>query len=119
MVNLYGVQIAENQLVHKALRSFFGIGHNVADRICAKFSIHKTARISQLTQPKVTAITSEMTKMVIDTELRRKIADNVIRLKGIGTYRGKRHAQGLPVRGQKTKKQIVNARKFNRLQTNI
>ncbi|PUU82350.1 putative ribosomal protein S13 [Tuber borchii] len=117
MVNLYGVQIAENQLVHKALRSFFGIGHNVADRICAKFSIHKTARISQLTQPKVTAISSEMTKMVIDTELKRKIGDNIMRLKDIGTYRGKRHAQGLPVRGQKTKKQIVSARRFNRVST--
>ena len=31
--------------------------------------------------------------MVIDTELKRKIADNIMRLKDIGTYRGKRHAQ--------------------------
>jgi len=38
-------------------------------------------------------MSSEMTKMLIDTELKRKIADNIMRLKDIGTYRGKRHAQ--------------------------
>ena len=44
---------------------------------------------------------------VVEGDLRREIALNIKRLKEIGCYRGKRHRQGLPCRGQKTK---TNAR---------
>ena len=44
---------------------------------------------------------------MVEGDLRRLIADNIKRLQTIGSYRGKRHAQGLPVRGQRTK---TNAR---------
>ena len=44
---------------------------------------------------------------VVEGDLRREIALNIKRLQEIGCYRGKRHRQGLPVRGQKTK---TNAR---------
>ena len=43
----------------------------------------------------------------VEGDLRREIALNIKRLKEIGCYRGKRHRQGLPCRGQKTK---TNAR---------
>ena len=39
----------------------------------------------------------------IEGELRREVANNVKRLKDIGSYRGTRHALRLPVRGQRTK----------------
>ena len=39
--------------------------------------------------------------------LRKIILENIKRLKQIGTYRGLRHNQGLPVRGQRTR---ANAR---------
>jgi len=37
-------------------------------------------------------------------------------LRDMGSYRGRRHAMGLPVRGQKTRTQITNARKMNRVE---
>ncbi|EDN95340.1 hypothetical protein SS1G_11217 [Sclerotinia sclerotiorum 1980 UF-70] len=33
----------------------------------------------------------------------------------MGSYRGRRHAMGLPVRGQNTKGQISTARKLNKM----
>ena len=39
----------------------------------------------------------------IEGELRHQKQMNIKRLKDIGSYRGVRHAKGLPVRGQKTK----------------
>ena len=43
----------------------------------------------------------------IEGDLRREISSNVRRLISIGSYRGRRHRAGLPVRGQRTK---TNAR---------
>lgn len=44
--------------------------------------------------------------MKIENDLRRKILDDIKRLKETGTYRGRRHALGLPARGQKTRTQV-------------
>ena len=33
----------------------------------------------------------------------------------MGTYRGRRHAMGMPVRGQRTRTQTATAGKFNRV----
>jgi small subunit ribosomal protein S13 len=39
----------------------------------------------------------------LEGDLKREVANNVKRLKDIGSYRGNRHARHLPVRGQRTK----------------
>jgi small subunit ribosomal protein S13 len=39
----------------------------------------------------------------VEGDLRRDVSSNVKRLKEIGSYRGSRHAKGLPARGQRTK----------------
>ena len=44
---------------------------------------------------------------VVEGQLRRQVAQNISRLKDIGSYRGLRHRRGLPVRGQRTR---TNAR---------
>jgi hypothetical protein len=44
--------------------------------------------------------------MKIETDLRRKVKDDIQRLRDMGTYRGRRHAMGLPVRGQRTRSQV-------------
>ena len=43
----------------------------------------------------------------VEGQLRRQVAQNIARLKDIGSYRGVRHRRGLPVRGQRTR---TNAR---------
>lgn len=44
--------------------------------------------------------------MTIDNELRRQLHENIRRLRDMGSYRGRRHATGLPVRGQNTRSQV-------------
>jgi small subunit ribosomal protein S13 len=41
---------------------------------------------------------------------------DITRLRDTGTYRGRRHAMNLPVRGQNTRSQIKTARKLNRVE---
>jgi hypothetical protein len=44
--------------------------------------------------------------MKIENDLQREVQENIRRLRDMGTYRGRRHAMGLPVRGQKTRSQV-------------
>lgn len=67
-------------------------------------------------QPKtVTALTAELSTMIIENDARRIVQENIKRLRDMGTYRGRRHAMGLPVRGQRTRNQIETAKKLNRI----
>ncbi|RDL41417.1 uncharacterized protein BP5553_01396 [Venustampulla echinocandica] len=51
------------------------------------------------------ALNAELSSMTIETDLRRKVRENIKRLRDMGSYRGRRHAMGLPVRGQRTRSQ--------------
>jgi small subunit ribosomal protein S13 len=47
-----------------------------------------------------------LSEMKIENDLRREVLNDIKRLKETGTYRGRRHALGLPVRGQRTRTQV-------------
>ncbi|PKY02135.1 40S ribosomal protein S13 [Aspergillus campestris IBT 28561] len=115
MVFLLGVNFPERSLVKKSLESFFGIGHNTSSRLLARFYIHPTCKVGELANKQVLDITAALSDMKIENDLRRSVLDNIKRLKETGTYRGRRHALGLPVRGQRTRSQIQNAVKLNRI----
>jgi small subunit ribosomal protein S13 len=53
--------------------------------------------------------------MTIESDARKKLQDNIARLRDMGSYRGRRHAMGYPVRGQRTRSQILTARKLNKV----
>jgi ribosomal protein S13 len=72
----------------------------------ARFHIHPWAKVGALKNSTVLELTAELTTMKIENELRKEVQENIRRLKDMGTYRGRRHAMGLPVRGQKTRTQV-------------
>ncbi|KAI7288292.1 hypothetical protein KC352_g4417, partial [Hortaea werneckii] len=59
---------------------------------------------------------AELSTMTLENDLRRQLQENIKRLRDMGTYRGRRHAMSLPVRGQNTRSQIMTARKLNRVE---
>jgi small subunit ribosomal protein S13 len=91
------------KLVKKALESFYGIGPLVSKRVMAKHHIHDTCKIGELSNQKILDLTADMTSMKLESDLKREVRGNILRLRDMGTYRGRRHAMGLPVRGQNTK----------------
>lgn len=40
------------------MRNFYGVGDHISERICARFHIHQTQRVSQLTPQQITGIAS-------------------------------------------------------------
>ncbi|WVR06880.1 hypothetical protein IAU60_003916 [Kwoniella sp. DSM 27419] len=52
----------------------------------------------------------------IETEARRAMQADILHLRQVGAYRGKRHAAGYPVRGQRTQTNASSAKKHNRVE---
>ncbi|KZT28421.1 mitochondrial 30S ribosomal protein S13 [Neolentinus lepideus HHB14362 ss-1] len=60
--------------------------------------------------------TDSLVGLKIETDLRREIRENIAHQRMIGSYVGKRHAMGLPVRGQNTQSNAKTARNLNKLE---
>ena len=52
--------------------------------------------------------------MTIENDAKRKMRDDIRRLRDMGSYRGRRHAMSLPVRGQRTRTQVCIPRSRSR-----
>ena len=108
MARISGVDLPREKRVEIGLTDIYGIGLSIAKRILAEANVDPDTRVRDLTDDEVKRISAVINDtQVVEGDLRREIALNIKRLKEIGCYRGKRHRQGLPCRGQKTK---TNAR---------
>lgn len=87
----------------------------MAARIMAKYSIHDMCRLGHLSAKTVTSLTGELSTMTLENDARRVIQENIMRLKEMNAYRGRRHAMHLPVRGQRARNQTQTVRKHNTL----
>ncbi len=107
MIRLSGVVLAEYKHAAVALTAIYGVGRARARLICAAAGIEAGAKVGSLDEGKVEALRREISKHVVEGDLRRENSMNIKRLIDLGCYRGIRHRQGLPVRGQRTR---TNAR---------
>ena len=108
MARISGVDLPREKRVEIGLTYIYGIGLSSAKRILAEANVDPDTRVRDLTDDEVKRISAVINDtQVVEGDLRREIALNIKRFKEIGCYRGKRHRQGLPCRGQKTK---TNAR---------
>ena len=103
MARIAGVDIP-NKHVSVALTYIYGIGRSSAEKICEEAKIDPGKMANDLTQDELAKI-REIIDANYKTEgrLRSEIGLNLKRLMDIGCYRGVRHRNGLPVRGQSTK----------------
>ena len=108
MARISGVDLPREKRVEIGLTYIYGIGRVSSNRILAEANVDPNTRVRDLTDDEVKGISEVIdASQTVEGDLRREIAMNIKRLQEIGCYRGKRHRQGLPVRGQKTK---TNAR---------
>lgn len=105
MARIAGVDLPRDKRIEYALRYIFGIGLTLSREILAKTGINPDTRVRDLTEEEVSKIreTIENEGYKIEGDLRREESLNIKRLIEIGSYRGRRHRAGLPVRGQNTK----------------
>lgn len=107
MARIAGINIPNHKHVEIALTSIYGIGRSLARQVCKGAGVASAAKVKDLTEAEVQSIRNEVSKYVLEGDLRRQVAMNIKRLMDMGMYRGLRHRRGLPVRGQRTR---TNAR---------
>ena len=104
MPRIAGINIPENKRIEIALTYIYGIGRTFSKQILAKAKINPNTRTNKLSADEVNKLREVVEKEYkTEGDLRREKMMNIKRLKDIGSYRGSRHAKGLPARGQRTK----------------
>ena len=104
MARIAGVNLPREKRVEISLTYIFGIGLTLSKEILVKTGINPDTRVKDLTEEEVSKLRETLDKEYkVEGDLRREEALNIKRLIEIGSYRGKRHRMGLPVRGQNTK----------------
>ncbi|MBT3356287.1 30S ribosomal protein S13 [bacterium] len=103
-VRIAGVNIPDEKRIEIALTYIYGIGRTRSNQILEKVGIDKDIRANKIPAEELNKLRAEIESGdVLEGELKRQVMMNVKRLKEVGSYRGSRHAKGLPVRGQRTK----------------
>ncbi|NTW22143.1 30S ribosomal protein S13 [Candidatus Falkowbacteria bacterium] len=103
-VRIAGVTIPNDKRVEVALTYIYGIGLTKSQKILGQTSVSPDVRVKDLTDEQVNKIRNLIEKQnKVEGDLRREVLSNIKRLKDIASYRGSRHAKGLPLRGQRTK----------------
>lgn len=105
MARISGVDLPRDKRIEYALPYIYGIGLTISRQILAKTGINPDTRVRDLTEEEVAKIREviEKDEIKVEGDLRREEQMNIKRLIEIGSYRGRRHRAGLPVRGQNTK----------------
>jgi small subunit ribosomal protein S13 len=104
MARIAGVNIPQNKLVHIGLTYIYGIGDKFSNQICTSLEIPKAKRINELTDADILKIREYIdANFKVEGDLRRDYSLTIKRLIDLASYRGSRHRQKLPVRGQRTR----------------
>lgn len=104
MLRIASINLPDNKRVEIALTYIYGIGRPTSRKILEELNIDIDTRTKDLTEKDANRLRETIEKTHrVEGELRHLVKMNIKRLKEIGSYRGVRHAKGLPVRGQRTK----------------
>lgn len=104
MARVIGIDIPDNKRLEISLTYIYGIGRRLANEIILKLNLDPNMRAHKLTQDDIARLNTLLqAEYVVEGDLRRLIQNNIKRLINIHAYRGMRHRNGLPVRGQRTR----------------
>lgn len=104
MARIAGIDLPKNKRVVIGLMSIYGIGRTSSEKILKEAGVDENKKVSELTDEESNKIRNIITSTFkVEGSLKTEVQNNIKRLMDIGSYRGKRHRRGLPVRGQRTK----------------
>ena len=108
MARLVGVDLPRDKRIEIALTYIYGIGRTRSQQLLALTGVDPNMRVHQMGDEELVKLRDAIDgSFKIEGDLRREVQADIRRKIEIGSYQGRRHRQGLPVRGQRTK---TNAR---------
>ena len=108
MARLAGVDLPREKRLEIALTYIYGIGRTRAKQLLESTGVDGNQRVHTVSDEDLVKLRDEIdANFKIEGDLRREVQADIRRKIEIGSYQGRRHRMGLPVRGQRTK---TNAR---------
>jgi small subunit ribosomal protein S13 len=113
MVRILGNNLSNKKKISIALTAIYGIGISRSIFILNTLNINLDLKVSDLNETDIAKLRDylETDNLKLEGDLKRLINLNIKRLIDIGSFRGRRHLKGLPVRGQRTRTNNRNSRK--------
>ncbi|MDY3063395.1 MAG: 30S ribosomal protein S13 [Bacteroidaceae bacterium] len=103
-IRIVGVDLPQNKRGEIALTYIYGIGRSRSNKILEMAGIDRDIKVQDWTDEQTAKIREVIgANFKVEGDLRSETQMNIKRLMDIGCYRGVRHRNGLPVRGQSTK----------------
>ena len=103
-IRIVGEDLPQEKRGEIALTYIYGIGRSSSAKILDKAGISRDLKVSEWSDDQAAKIREIISaEFKVEGDLRSEIQMNIKRLMDIGCYRGVRHRNGLPVRGQSTK----------------
>jgi small subunit ribosomal protein S13 len=108
VARLVGVDLPRDKRLEVALTYVYGIGRTRAHELLDATGVSPDMRVHELGDEELVKLRDYIeANFQVEGDLRREVAADIRRKVEIGSYQGRRHRQGLPVRGQRTR---TNAR---------
>ncbi|TCC20229.1 MULTISPECIES: 30S ribosomal protein S13 [Kribbella] len=108
MARLVGVDLPRDKRIEVALTYIFGVGRTRALETLKNTGVSPDKRVHELGDEELVKLRDWIEgNYKIEGDLRREVTADIRRKIEIGSYQGRRHRSGLPVRGQRTR---TNAR---------
>ncbi|MBL7943099.1 MAG: 30S ribosomal protein S13 [Flavobacteriales bacterium] len=108
MARIAGIDLPRNKRGEIGLTYIFGVGRSTSRRILQSCEVDLNKKVQDWNDDELSRIRAFITnELKVEGALRGDVQLAIKRLMDIGCYRGQRHRNGLPVRGQRTK---TNAR---------
>ena len=102
-IRIVGVDLPQTKRGEVGLTYIYGIGRSTARKILQEAGIDFDTKVQDWSDEQAGKIREIIgAKYRVEGELRSEVQLNIKRLMDIGCYRGVRHRNGLPVRGQST-----------------
>ncbi|MBI2083849.1 MAG: 30S ribosomal protein S13 [Deltaproteobacteria bacterium] len=103
MARIAGIDIPSKKRIVVALQYIYGIGWATAGEILGRVGIDPNLKTDQLNDQQVAKIRETIeSNYRVEGDLRKEISMSIKRLIDLGAYRGLRHKNRLPARGQRT-----------------
>ncbi|MBL0104910.1 MAG: 30S ribosomal protein S13 [Bacteroidetes bacterium] len=103
MARIAGIDLPKHKRGVIGLTYIFGIGDSTAERILNEAGIDHSIKVEEWNDDQLNKIRTIINELKVEGALRSEVQLNIKRLVDINCYRGMRHRNGLPVRGQRTK----------------
>ena len=103
MARISGVDLPKHKRGEIGLTYIYGIGRPTAQKILTEAGVPFDAKVESWDDDQLNKIRGVINELKVEGALRSEVQLNIKRLVDINCYRGQRHRNGLPVRGQRTR----------------